>query len=228
MGIEAATYINDLDPANPTGGDSASTLDNHLRLVKQVLINQLGNLPDAALTSAAAAVLNDLGITQAISDNSTKPASTAFVQAVVAAALSSGFTTGVWTPTLSFQTPGNLSVAYSAQVGSYLRLGSVVWATYRILTSTFTHTTALNALEIGGLPFAASTPASGGEHPANALEWQGITKANFTDVVARATSGASSARLFASGSAQSTGNVLAADMPTGGTVRLLGALMYFV
>lgn len=83
MPQEAASYIAQLDPSNPVGSDLASTLDNHLRMIKQVLINQLGNMPLSALASAAAAVLNDLGVTQATSDNSTKPASTAFVQALI-------------------------------------------------------------------------------------------------------------------------------------------------
>lgn len=135
---------------------------------------------------------------------------------------------GTWTPTLSFQVPGDLSVAYSAQVGSWFRIGNVIWATYRIITSTFTHTTALNALEISGLPVTASTPAGGAEHPANTTEWQGVTKAGFTDMSARVASATNLFRLIASGSAQVSANVVASDMPTGGTVRLVGTVMYFV
>ena len=112
MGLEAATYVSDLDVNNPVGGDPASTLDNHIRLIKQVLINQFGNLPDAALTVAAAAVLNELGITQASSDNSTKPASTAFVQALLA---SVNATTGV--PVLSLVSAASQTAAAGQHLG---------------------------------------------------------------------------------------------------------------
>jgi hypothetical protein len=37
MGLEAATYINDLITANPVGSDDRSTADDHLRLIKSVL-----------------------------------------------------------------------------------------------------------------------------------------------------------------------------------------------
>lgn len=112
MGLEAATYISDLDVNNPAGGDAASTLDNHIRMIKQVLINQLGNLPDVALTAIAAAVLNDLGITQASTDNTTKPASTAFVQAVLA---SVNATSGV--PALSLVTGTSQTAAAGQHLG---------------------------------------------------------------------------------------------------------------
>lgn len=39
MGLEAATWISQLVPTNPTGADGKSAGDDHLRLVKQVLQN---------------------------------------------------------------------------------------------------------------------------------------------------------------------------------------------
>lgn len=39
MTIEVATYISDLAPANPGGTDPRSEGDNHIRLIKQVLLN---------------------------------------------------------------------------------------------------------------------------------------------------------------------------------------------
>jgi hypothetical protein len=54
MGLEAATYIEDLVGTNPTGSDDKNQGDNHLRLIKDVLQNQFPNLGDAAVTSSAA------------------------------------------------------------------------------------------------------------------------------------------------------------------------------
>lgn len=45
MGLETATYIHELDPANPVGGaDPKSQGDDHIRLTKQVLQNTLPNV----------------------------------------------------------------------------------------------------------------------------------------------------------------------------------------
>lgn len=45
MGVESATYINDLDSALPAGGDAVSQGDDHLRLLKAVA---KATLPDAS------------------------------------------------------------------------------------------------------------------------------------------------------------------------------------
>jgi len=52
MALEAATYISQLVSANPAGGDDADTADDHLRLLKEVLLNTLGTL-NAAVTATA-------------------------------------------------------------------------------------------------------------------------------------------------------------------------------
>lgn len=43
MGLESATYISDLDPSNPLGGDGKNQGDDHIRLIKQVLQNTFPN-----------------------------------------------------------------------------------------------------------------------------------------------------------------------------------------
>ena len=62
---------------------------------------------------------------------------------------------GVWTPALTFDTPGNLSVAYNILQGSYTKIGNIVRADFFYNTATFTHTTAAGAARLTGLPFAA-------------------------------------------------------------------------
>lgn len=68
---------------------------------------------------------------------------------------------GTWTPSLTFATPGDLSVAYTTQVGRYRKYGRLLWVDFRVITSTFNFTTATGALQLGGLPFtmgAANEP----------------------------------------------------------------------
>lgn len=44
MALEAATYINQLQPANPLSTDVVAQADDHLRLIKQVLVNTFPNI----------------------------------------------------------------------------------------------------------------------------------------------------------------------------------------
>ncbi len=67
MGLEVATYISQLLPANPVGGvDNYSTADDHLRLIKQVLQNQFPNLGAAAMNATAAQLNFMVGVTSAV------------------------------------------------------------------------------------------------------------------------------------------------------------------
>ncbi len=54
MGLESATYINDLVTSNPLGNDGKSQGDDHIRLIKQVLQNTFPNIAatvQASMTS---------------------------------------------------------------------------------------------------------------------------------------------------------------------------------
>lgn len=130
---------------------------------------------------------------------------------------------GTWTPVLTFATPGDLSVAYTTQTGTYTKIGRQVTIHLSILTSTFTHTTASGSLQITGLPFA---PSAANRH-IGAATWQGITKANYTDMNFEAAS-TSLLNLVACGSGQAAATITTADMPTGGTVLFRTTLTYYV
>lgn len=151
----------------------------------------------------------------------------------VAAATSLTFGGGVlssydfntWTPVLTYVTPGNLSVSYSTQAGSYIKIGRMVTLFLNITTSAFTHTTSSGTCIITGVPFAASLP-SGSNSAFGSLGVQGITKANFTNFVLEIDNGNSNLAINASGSAQTNGTVQSADMPTGGSVILIGTITY--
>lgn len=47
MGLEAGTYIDDLNASNPTTGDPRSEGDDHIRLIKNVLLNTFPNITGA-------------------------------------------------------------------------------------------------------------------------------------------------------------------------------------
>lgn len=74
---------------------------------------------------------------------------------------------GTWTPTLTFDTPGDLSVVYSFNTGSYTKIGRQVSLFFSIAATTFTFTTANGSLRIGGCPFVKS-----GAHEFSGMLWQ--------------------------------------------------------
>lgn len=131
---------------------------------------------------------------------------------------------GTWTPALSFAVPGNLAVAYSVQGGYYTKVGNLVHITMDLDTSAFTHTTASGVLQILNLPFTSAAPANQTHSGCGVVG--GITKAGYTDFCMRLAPSSSIAIFGASGSGVGASNVLAADMPTGGTVQLRQSMTY--
>ena len=134
------------------------------------------------------------------------------------------YTESTWTPVLTFGTPGDLSVVYSNQVGRYTRIGRMVFLSFRITTSTFTHTTASGACTITGAPFSAAASI---EH-VGPLVYQGITQASSKDIRLRIQSGSATIDLLRSESGAGITQVVVADMPTGGSVSFYGSLAYDV
>lgn len=131
---------------------------------------------------------------------------------------------GTWTPVLTFQTPGDLARAYTYQIGTFTKVGRMVKLTFRVETSSFTHTTASGDLRITGLPYAVRTLADlrfGGT-----TRWSGITKAGYTQVNTTADSGNSYLTFQASGSGVGVSSVSSGNVPTGGTVVLEGEITY--
>ncbi|MEZ5958378.1 MAG: hypothetical protein R3C27_14335 [Hyphomonadaceae bacterium] len=72
---------------------------------------------------------------------------------------------GTYAPTFSFDTPGDLSVAYTQQAGVHRRIGNLIVVDGR-LSFTPTYTTASGAARFGGL----SAPASFGGASAASFE----------------------------------------------------------
>ena len=131
---------------------------------------------------------------------------------------------GTWTPVLTFATAGDLNVAYTTQLGTYTKIGRLVTAYCEIVTSTFTHTTASGNCQVTGLPFTAAA----GMDYTGSLQWQGVSKANYTDINPQVGAGTAVITFLAHGSGQARDNVAAANMPTTGTVILIFSLSYHV
>jgi hypothetical protein len=56
MGLEAATFIENLNASNPLGVDSKAQGDNHIRMIKSVLQSQFPSLGLAAVNATAAQI----------------------------------------------------------------------------------------------------------------------------------------------------------------------------
>lgn len=136
---------------------------------------------------------------------------------------------GTFTPSLSFVTPGNLSVTYSAQFGHYIKVGRLVIAWFNVTTSAFTHTTASGTCTLSPLPFSPATNIIGNSVSlrGGSVSYGGVTKAGYTSIVAiPSNAGARTWTLQMCGSGVAADDVTAADMPTGGAVFFRGTLLY--
>lgn len=129
-----------------------------------------------------------------------------------------------WTPVLTCATPGNLSVAYSVQLGWYTVKGREVTAHFNIITSTWTHTTASGSIMITGLPHTSENVAS--QKHIGPVTYQGFTKANYFSMLADVANNASQIVLDVAGTGQSIQVAAVTDFPTGGTVVLQGHVTY--
>lgn len=64
-----------------------------------------------------------------------------------------------WTPSVTYATPGDLSVSYATQTGYYVRIGDLVVVTFN-LTFTPTFTTASGGLTVINLPVTANATSN--------------------------------------------------------------------
>lgn len=123
---------------------------------------------------------------------------------------------GSFTPTITFDTAGDLNVVYSTQTGFYTKIGRQVFFSINIQTSTFTHSTASGNLNI----LWPSGPTCGTNNTPASVIWQGIIGVG-PDITAQVASGTSTTlNLLASSSGDNITVVSAGFMPSAGTVIL--------
>lgn len=122
------------------------------------------------------------------------------------------FKSGTWTPTVTFATPGDLTVAYSLQEGHYWRVGAMCLIAFR-LDFTPTFTTASGGLRIEGLPFAILDSRDIGVplmHGANMPYPAGVST-----LMARFRNASSYMTIDGSGSGLATTDLIASDFTSG-------------
>lgn len=131
---------------------------------------------------------------------------------------------GTWTPVLTFANPGNQNIVYSAREGFYTKTGRMVTLTFRILTSTFTWTTASGSLLISGVPFSPAIQAQ----VSGTLSFEGLTKASYTQIVPVLVTASPSINLLACGSGVARLTVDQTFTTSGTNIFLSGTLIYFI
>jgi hypothetical protein len=176
--------------------DASATASDYISITNNVMLNNgSGAIYITPVTGTNTQVTNNLGVTNAFSS---------------------------WTPSITFDTPGNLAVTYSSRYGVYKRIDNMVYISFVIITSSFSKTTSAGSLRITGLPFTSGINAEG------AVELQGVTKTGYTNYTLNITASEPTVIIKASGSGQLISSVNAGDMPTGGNVVLRGSITYMI
>ncbi len=129
----------------------------------------------------------------------------------------------LWTPVLTCATPGDLDVTYTNQIGRVQRIDKLRICTFEIVTSTFNWSTASGALQITGLPDVAMNEA---QIVSGTVSWAGVTKPNYTQIVPRVGPRSNRINFVCSGSAQGQSDLAITDLPSAGTKRLTGTVIY--
>lgn len=129
-----------------------------------------------------------------------------------------------FTPTITFATPGDVSVVYTTQHGVYVRLGSYVCVFINI-ACTPTYTTASSSLTIASLPLASNsfeTWYGGAFGLSGSIIWPTLT----THLVAAVNANATTAVLRAYGSNTSAVTMSTSQFVSGTAFTIQGTLFY--
>jgi hypothetical protein len=129
-----------------------------------------------------------------------------------------------FTPTVTFATPGDLSLGTPSLLqGDVTIRGRLATVEFNIIVVP-TQTTASGNLQLSGFGLTAITLTDYAAF--GPVVWGGITKAGYTQVTAAIVSAGSSIIFSASGSASAASNVVAANVPSGGTLHLRGSIAF--
>lgn len=131
---------------------------------------------------------------------------------------------GVWSPTITCATPGNLTVAYGLQEGRYELWDGWVWLMWELETTTFTHSTASGEFQLIGLP---KTPVSFGMKYAGTIPiWSGFSAAAWNNIGCYVEHGHDHIHFMKMKSGQTSVAVDIDDWNSGTTVHLHGIIRY--
>jgi hypothetical protein len=130
-----------------------------------------------------------------------------------------------WTPSFTFSTPGNISVVYTTQNGSYTRFGNIVFVEFT-LVCTPTFTTSAGNLLIGGFVINSAISNASGE-----IGVQGTNifySAGFTGINITTTTGTSVFTLKQFGSSKLSTLVGTGSITSGVQVSFAGSITFNV
>lgn len=131
-----------------------------------------------------------------------------------------------WTPTLSFDVPGNLNVVYSTRVGIYTRIARQILLQFYIATSTFTWTTSTGNLIITGVPF---TPTASLPEQVGVITWTGLSMPGFMELVPRVLPAAPGVIQFVTAGSGTGRSVLNTTSTTSGTnIFITGTISFTI
>ena len=98
MGLETASFISELNVANPVGGvDSYSSADDHLRLIKTVLKTQFPNLGAAAVNPTVTELNHLVGVTSGLQAQLNGKVSPDLLKYCAGLAVAKSVTNDTWT-----------------------------------------------------------------------------------------------------------------------------------
>jgi hypothetical protein len=138
----------------------------------------------------------------------------------------SAYEEGTWTPVLTFATPGDLSVTYTTQAGTYTKIGNKVFINFFVVTSSFTYTTSAGGLRITGLPFTSKNLT--GDEGCGTLAFSGITQVGYTQFTSRIAPNVSYIAFLSSSSGLAVVAIAVANATSGSTINLRGNFAYDV
>lgn len=132
---------------------------------------------------------------------------------------------GTWTPTLTFGTPGNLTVAYSNRIGRYTKIGRSVNLTVSVTTSTWTHTTASGDFAVTGMPFASAATGTGISAVAATL-WNGVSSTTTIQLNLAVIAADTSMKCYATVTGAASVFLTATSFPTTVQQQVHGSVTY--
>lgn len=137
----------------------------------------------------------------------------------------SNYLQGTWVSTITFATPGDLSVVYTTQTGVYTRIGDIVLAQFQ-LNCTPTYTTASGQFQVAGLPLSA---ANSNDTGAISIQTVGVVyPAGCTKLVFTSTAAASVLSFVGLGSAVASAPLTTVGVPSGTVLQISGSILYHV
>ena len=127
-----------------------------------------------------------------------------------------------FTPTITFSTPGDLSVVYTTQAGVYTRIGDYFWG-LAIVAFTPTYTTASGTFSIAGFPYASASTVYG----TGSSETGNTTyPAGRTYVLPRIGSSTTSVSLVSNGTGVTASSISTANMASGLAQTVRASISY--